>query len=95
VAGHAVASVIRAVHVSQHGHDVHNGLVSKNEPGEVPRCRVAVARGVDIEIVIPATGGVRHVDIDQACAWLSPPPALALSLSPHRHPFLCIPPSSR
>jgi hypothetical protein len=23
------------------------------------------------------------------------PPALALSLSPHRHPFLCIPPGSR
>ena len=29
------------------------------------------------------------------CMWLSPPPALDLSLSPHRHPFLCIPPSSR
>jgi hypothetical protein len=29
------------------------------------------------------------------CVRLWPPPALALSLSPHRHPFLCIPPSSR
>jgi hypothetical protein len=27
------------------------------------------------------------------CARLSPPPALALSLSPHRHPFLHIPSS--
>jgi hypothetical protein len=29
------------------------------------------------------------------CARLSPPPALALSLSLHRHPYLCIPLSSR
>ena len=29
------------------------------------------------------------------CARLSPPPALALNLSLHRHPYLYIPPSSR
>ena len=29
------------------------------------------------------------------CVRLWTPPALALSHSPHRHPFLCIPPSSR
>jgi hypothetical protein len=44
------ARVTGAVHVSQLGHDVQTALVSKNE-GEVRRCRVAVARGVDKEIV--------------------------------------------
>ena len=29
------------------------------------------------------------------CARLSPPPALAISLSYHRHPYLFLPPSSR
>jgi hypothetical protein len=39
------------------------------------------------------------INFHLVCARLSPPPALFLSLSPHRHPFsrsfLCIPPSSR